>query len=96
MNNIYEFLSFLENNPTNLTNIYHFKHNTGKEYFDYCIQYGLITSKKKSGGEELKNSLGETLYRLSDNGEKLQKSKNFIECLKQIESEVNEKWKGNF
>ncbi len=88
MNNIGEFLSFLENNPTNLTNIYRFKHNTGKKYFDYCIQYGLITSKNENGDEELKNSVGETLYRLTYKAIKLQKSKNFNECLKQIESEI--------
>lgn len=89
MDNIGEFLSFLENKSANLTNIYRFKHNTGQKYFDYCMQHGLITSEKQYGTGELKNSLGETLYRLTDKAIKLQKSKNFIECLKQIESEEN-------
>lgn len=88
MNNIGEFLSFLEKQPANLTNIYRFKHNTGKKYFDYCIQYGLITSKKENGNEELKNLVGETLYGLTDKATALIKSKNFNECLKQIEKEV--------
>lgn len=46
------------------------------------MQYGLITSKKENGNEELKNLVGETLYRLTDKAIKFQKSKNFNKVLK--------------
>lgn len=91
MNDLHGFLSFLENKPANLKNIYRYNYKTGKKYFDYCIRYGLITNKKGNSDEELKNSVGETLYRLTDKAIELQKNKNFIERLKQMESEGTEK-----
>lgn len=86
MRGLYGFLKFLENAPANYTNICNYQQ--GKSFFDYCIQYGLITSKNENGNEKSKNTVGETLYRLTDKATVLIKSKNFNECLKQIESEV--------
>lgn len=52
MRGFYGFLKLLENAPANYTNICNYQQ--GKSFFDYCIQYGLITSKKKNSDEELK------------------------------------------
>lgn len=64
MKGLYGFLKFLENAPANFTNIC--RYSQGKKYFDYCIQYGLITNMNKNNEEKLKNFLEEDLYRLTN------------------------------
>lgn len=79
MENLYGFLTFLEETPKELTTIY--RCNLGKEHFEYSIKYGLI---EKFG----KSSWSETRYGLTSKGKNLVKSKDFNECLRQIVQEA--------
>lgn len=81
MENLYGFLTFLEETPKELTTIY--RRSSGKEHFEYSVKYGLIEDFGKS-------SWGETRYGLTSKGKNLVKSKDFNEYLRQIVQEDTE------
>lgn len=80
MNGIFEFLRFLENSPATLSNIDLYKHKTGRNYFEFCVEHGLV---KEVGT----NSLDEDLYGLTGQAENILNASNFCSCLADLEKE---------
>lgn len=82
MNGIFEFLRFLENSPATLSNIALYKHKTGRKYFEFCMEHGLV--------EEVgTNSLDEKRYGLTEKAEKIINGKNAYKQLESLEKETN-------
>lgn len=78
--NIYEFLCFLERTPATWDNILLYKHGTGKEYFHFCQQAGLV----KEVGESVRK---EPRYGLTDMAEKLLRTGKLNQFLELMEKE---------
>lgn len=81
MTGLYGFLCFLENQPKVKKVIEHYGNGRGKEFFEFCILYRLVTRQGH-------NSVGQELFSLTKQGEELIRSQNFNDTLNYIMNEV--------
>lgn len=77
MEGLYEFLVSLKGKDVSYSRIIRYKFGTGRKYFDFAIENGLL--------ERVKNiDMNEECYRLTTKGEKLLISPNFNDALRSL------------